>query len=332
MSRRAGGWDQNQWCGNGSNPAASAGAWDRLPPILKAAMVWAFLRGGPSTPGDLVRLNEGLAYGERGPISLAVREEPRWMAEHLHRVLTTLSWVQVEAAVSIFLAPMDSRSVKNRRLRVNEKGDEADTWQVARKGEDLLRPAEAADYQRWIPSPLPAQREFLLWLHMVKDSHERWSAQQTKDFGFPPMPNPNGTDVPGRIFPIDLGGWLLQKQVFDHLHGIQWGYGLWRAMGITPSCPEQVGLSDIQAASHPGGGLVVARPGGQDAFIGGPKHGLKDFNQMILQALDSLDDFDHDMHIEALIHGREREAFAGVSQRRHAKRRRGVMRRVQHPV
>lgn len=53
---------------------------------------------------------------------------------------------------------------------------------------------------------------------------------------------------------------------------------------------------------------------------------------MIVQALAALDDFDHDMHIEALIHGREREAFAGVSQRRHAKRRRGVMRRVQYPV
>ncbi len=331
MNRRAGGWDQDRWGGDGSDPAASTAAWDRLPPVLKGALVWVFLRGGPSTPEDLVRLHDGLAYGERGPIALAVREEPRWMAEQLKRLMPTLSWVQVETAVSIFMAPMTARSVKNRRLRMNETGNDPDTWQAARKGESRLRQAEALDYLQWIPSPLPDRRDFLLWLHAAKDGRARWLVQQARDSGFPTLPSPNGTDMTGRIFPVDLGIWMLQKQLFDDQGGLQWGYGLWRTAGAAPDTSGAIQMSNLRVARHPRCGLVVARPGGQDAFIGGRKKGLKDFDLMISQALMSLDDFDSDMHIAALIHGREREAFAGVSHTARVRRPRGIMRRVPRP-
>jgi len=333
MNRRIGGWDQEEWLNEAMKPGVSAGAWQRLPAVLQAALTWSFLKNGPNTAEDLARLHEGLCFGERGPIALAVREEPRWMAANLRRLLPGLSWIQVETAVAIFLAPMNPRAVKNRRLKVGE-GGEADTWGVARKGERALRGPEVEDYQRWLPSPLPGRREFLLWLHAAKrscDNFAKMAPQKTETSSSGPMPADfGGSAEHGRIFPVDLGAWWLQKHLFDHADGVRWGYCLWRIRGTVLSNLDTIKSCELQRGMHPNGGLMMVRPGGPGAFIGGAKHGLKDFGAMIRQALEALGRFDEDPQIGNLIYGLEREAFAGTSRSKPCNHT-GTWRRVRNP-
>ncbi len=330
MNRRVGEWDQDKWLNEAMDPGTSSGAWQRVPEILQAALTWSFLKNGPSTPEDLARLHEGLCFGERGPIALAVREEPRWMAINLRRILPSLSWIQIETAIAIFLAPMNPRSVKNRRLKVSEDGD-SDTWGMANKGERALRGGEIAEYQRWLPSPLPNRREFLLWLHAECRFHEKRleCLRMEADPASPLISDTSGIGEQGRIFPVDMGDWWIQKQLFDHVDGIQWGYRLWRTGGTVPASLESVQIGELQRGFYPNGGLLAVRPGGADAFIGGKKHGLKSFHVMVRHALDALDRFDEDPHIETLIRGMEREAFAGTSQRKRSSHS-GTWRRVRN--
>ncbi len=71
MARKTGEWNQNDWLGQEGIRGHSAAAWERLPAILQAALVWVFLKAGPNTPEDLIRLHDGFCFGERGPIACA---------------------------------------------------------------------------------------------------------------------------------------------------------------------------------------------------------------------------------------------------------------------
>jgi len=332
MGRNAGGWNWKGWLGQAGIGGHSAGAWDRLPAILQAALVWVFLKTGPSAPEDLVRLHDGFCFGERGPIALAIREEPRWMCENLRRVLPTMSWAQAEAAVAVFLAPMIPRSVKNRRLKAAEDGEKGETWGMARRGEALLRGEEAAAFQQWLPAHPLGKAEYLLWLHATWRRHE----EALRNRGEEPSsrdPHDQGSLCgTGRLFPLDLGEWWVQKHLFDRAEGIQWGYALWRTAGVMPSDFEHLQVNDLRRSLGPNGGLLVCRAACDNAFIGGVRNGLKDIPKMVRQALDDLDRFDEDPHIEALIRGVEREAFAGVSHWKSPQRARTGVRGRTHTI
>lgn len=314
MGRREGGWDQKIWLGNFKSEKEHRGAWNRLPPLLKTALVWAFLKNGPNEAEDLARLHDGLCYGERGPIALAEREEPRWMAENLGRLLPTLSWEQVHAAVAIFMFPKKPISIKNRRLKSAEDTNKEDTWGSARKGEKNLRPEEAEQYRRWLLDPIPNREDFLIWLLRSWDEHLTYQRQQQRtarkaDPDFPPLPDPNGVYEEGRKFPVDMGEWWLQKQLFDKREGLLWGYRLWRTNGILPKSSYKTYSMELQRGVYPNGGLLCVRPSGPNAFIGGPGRGLSNFNALIQDALNAIFKGSQDQHVEALMKGLDVDAI-----------------------
>jgi len=307
MNRRDGGWDQNVWLGISKKESKKdpKEAWNRLPPLLKAALVWAFLKNGPNTVRDLARLHDGLCFGARGPISLAVREEPRWMAENLLRLLPTLSASQAEAAISIFMSPMKPGSVKNRRLKEGEKSSKQDTWGMARRGEEGLQPFEAEDYQRWLPIAPPNREDFIIWLHEALDFYNLYEKQRQRsirknDQNIPTPPIPNGLYENGRRFPVDMGEWWLVKQLIDSNSGLQWGYQLWRTNGTLAKSQYMIYNNELQRGAYPNGGLLASRAD-RNAFIGGPGRGLKNFKTMINDALDALVQVSADMHVKALV-------------------------------
>jgi hypothetical protein len=304
VNRKQGGWDQQDWLGYPKEDPA--GAWRRLPALLQAALVWSFLKNGPGSVEDLARLHDGLCFGERGPIALAEREEPRWMTEALKRLLPTLSWAQVDTAVSIFLGSTNPRSVKNRRLKAGESSDKEDTWGMARKGEEGLQPFEAADYQRWLPPVLPTRSDFVVWLFAAWDFHLYYRRKQRRearkaDPDFPPLPDPNGVYEDGLKFPVDMGEWWLQKNLFDRKEGLMWGYRLWRTNGALAVDSYKVYTKELQRGVYPNGGLLCVRPAGPNTYVGGTPAGLKDFNAMIRAALDEMGSPTPGIHLQALL-------------------------------
>ncbi len=95
---------------------------------------------------------------------------------------------------------------------------------------------------------------------------------------------------------------------------------------------EQMQVDDLRRFGGPNGGLLVCRAARANSFIGGTRHGLKEIPTMVRRALDDLDRFDEDLHIETLISGAEREAFAGVAQWEPVRRTRTAIRRRKQTI
>ncbi len=301
MNRKLGGWNQQDWFGRPKEDPA--GAWGRLPAVLQAALVWSFLKNGPSTVEDLARLHDGLSYGERGPIALAVHEEARWMGIALQRLFSELFKGQCDAAIGIYLGFTHKRSARNKRLKESESDY---TWGMAKKGEEGLRPDEMLDYQQWIQAEIPGKIEFIAWLYTcwvdsIKYKIEQRRTARKSDPDFPPLPDPNGVYEKGLKFSVDMGEWWLQKHLFDGEKGLMWGYMLWRTNGDIAVDPYTVYTRELQRGINPNGGLLCVRPAGPNSYIGGDQGGLKDFNAMIRAAIDELEAPTPSLHIKVLL-------------------------------
>ena len=314
MNRKHGGWDQRDWLGESmDNPV---GAWERMPAILRAALVWSFLRNGPSTAEDLARLHDGFTYGEKGAIALAVHEEARWMGVALKRLFPKLYKAQADVAIGLFMGFRNSRSATNKRRR---EGENDYTWGMARRGEEGLRPEEKQDYELWLQYELPDSRDFIIWLyscwaHSVRYQIEQRRKARIADPDFPPLPDPNGEYENGLRFPFDMGQWLLQKHLFDGENGLMWGYLLWRTNGAIPEDPYKVHTRELQRGVHPNGGLHQTRHARPSAYIGGDPGGLKDFCTMIRAAIEELKAPAPGFYIKGLIQGLNLEGLqrAGI--------------------
>lgn len=303
MNRKHGGWDQRDWLGQSMDNAV--GAWERMPALLRAALVWSFLRNGPSTAEDLARLHDGFTYGEKGPIALAVHEEARWMGVALKRLFPKLFKGQADVAIGLFMGFRNSESAKKKRLRENESDF---TWGMARRGEDGLRLEEKEDYELWLQSELPDSKDFIAWLYACRRDSIRYQIEQRRkariaDPDFSPLPDPNGEYENGLRFPFDMGQWLLQKHLFDGESGLMWGYLLWRTNGAIPADPYQVYTRELQRDVNPNGGLHQSRHARPSAYIGGDPGGLKDFPAMIRAAIQELEAPEPGFYIKELLQG-----------------------------
>lgn len=303
MNRKLDGWDQRDWLGYPKEDPA--GAWGRLPAILRAALVWSFLRNGPSTVEDLARLHDGFTYGEKGPIALAVHEEARWMSVALRRLFPNLFKGQADVAIGIYLGFTNSRSATNKRRR---EGENNYTWGMARQGEEGLRPEEKLDYELWLQPQLADAIDFIIWMYSSWSYSIRYQVELRRkarmaDPDFPPLPDPNGEYEDGLKFPFDMGEWLLQKRLFDGEKGLMWGYLLWRTNGAIPVDPYKVYTKELRRGVHPNGGLHRTRHARPSAYIGGDQGGLKDFNAMIRAAIEELEATAPSLQIKELIQG-----------------------------
>jgi len=252
-------WKDTEWNGTWDN-------WEAIPSSFQLALVWAFLRCGPSTAKDLVFLRGACRYQQLSHLEILMQEEPRWMMESLLRCWPLLAERRVVEGVAYFLSQRTPASQEHQIDQREIKPQEP--WRIAFHDITYGLEQGSEDAKRYLTEALPQFSDFIAWTYeilvwwMIVEIQFSVQYQQSGNSiyleGIDPLP----MSFQGRVFPMDMGEWCVEKKLRHPMQSgssspLRWSYQGYRfPIGSTYS-PYRLPLEDLADHCYGGAGAQV---------------------------------------------------------------------------
>lgn len=252
-------WKDTEWNGSWDN-------WESIPPSFQLALVWAFLRCGPSSAKDLVFLRGACRYQQLSHLEVLMQEEPRWMMESLLRCWPLLAERRIVEGVAFFLSQRTPASQEHQIDQREIKPQES--WRIA--FHDITHGLEqgSEDAKRYLNEALPQFSDFIAWTYEVLVWWMINEIQVTAQYLFTGDPFYLDTlpalpySFQGRVIPMDMGEWCVEKKLFpptqpESRAPLRWAYQGYRFPIGIPYHPYRLPLEDLADHYYGGAGAQV---------------------------------------------------------------------------